>query len=203
MTDRAVLVIMAGPPGSGKSTWVASRFPLRMFSLDMFRGMLTSGNPIDQDANAPARDMLHILVGYRMRRRFTTVVDSTNTRPEYRAPLIAAAREHGVPALAVVMATPLEVCLARNKSRGTDPGMVAAYPGANAAPVPPAEVARLAAEIRKTPPVVGEVDAVLTIGPDGPIRWAGDLPLPVLAEPWLSADDLDAPGIPRFAADLR
>jgi predicted kinase len=45
------------------------------------------------------------------------VVDNTNPAPEDRAPLIAAAREAGVPVRAVWVDTPPDVCLARNEAR--------------------------------------------------------------------------------------
>lgn len=197
--SAAALVLMVGPPGSGKSTWCGGRFRTEdLFSLDMFRRMLT-GDVADQDANVPACTMLHTLLAYRMARGLTTVVDACNTRPEHRAPLIAPALEAGVPVFAVVMATPLEVCRARNGQRD---GVFAAYPGANATPVPDEVVRQIHAEARETPPRVGEVDAVLTVGADGrAVEWDGvdRLPVEVLAEPWL-ADTLDAPDRTRWVA---
>jgi predicted kinase len=184
------LVLMVGPPGSGKSTWVGRRFrPDDVFSLDRFRWMLT-GEPLCMDATDAARTMLHTAVAYRMGRGLTTVVDATNSRRAVRAPLIAAASLHAVPVLAVVMGAPLEVCEARNDARD---GVSAPYPGANATPVPAGIVAGFAYEIQKEPPRVGEVDAILTVGADGTsVEWQGGLPAAVLAAPWL-ADALEAP----------
>lgn len=201
MSDRAAaLVLMVGPPGSGKSAWVGGRFRTEdVFSLDVFRRMLT-GDVADQSATQEAVRMLNLVVAFRMTAGLTTVVDACNTRPEHRAPLIAEAREYGVPVLAVVMATPPAVCRARNAARD---GVFAPYPGANATPVPAEVVAQLAAEARETPPRVGEVDAVLTIDGAGcAVEWDGDdsLPAEVLAEPWL-ADTLDAPARVRWVAD--
>lgn len=206
MNDHAAaLVLMVGPPGSGKSTWIAGRFPVHdVFSLDVFRRMLT-GDVADQGAAATAATMLHTAVDYRMSRRLTTVVDACSTRRAYREPLIDSARRYGVPVLAVVMSTPLDVCLTRNASRDITPAPAAPYPGANAAPVPPNIVTVYAYETRKEPPRVGEVDAVLTVGADGrAVEWdAADwLPIEVLAEPWL-ADTLEAPSVPQFAPDPR
>jgi predicted kinase len=45
------------------------------------------------------------------------VVDNTNAAPEDRAPLIAAARDAGVPVRAIWIDTPPELCLARNEAR--------------------------------------------------------------------------------------
>lgn len=201
MSDAAAaLVLLVGPPGSGKSTWTAGRFdPRDVFSLDVFRRMLT-GDVADQSATAEAVRMLNLVVAYRLTARLTTVVDACNTRPEHRAPLIAEARECGVPVLAVVMATPPAVCRARNAVRD---GLTAPYPGANAAPVPDDVVRQLYREARENPPRVGEVDAVLTVGADGrAIEWdcADRLPIEVLAAPWL-ADTLDAPARARWVAN--
>ncbi|MEU7591416.1 AAA family ATPase, partial [Micromonospora sp. NPDC049230] len=133
-------------------------------------------------------------------RRLLTVVDATNTRWAYRDPLISRARRFDVPVLAVVMATPLEVCQERNADRD---GVFAPYPGANAAPIPPTRVSVLHYETRKEPPHLREVDAVLTIDAAGAAaEWHGAdrLPVEVLAAPWL-ADTLDAPARPRFVPD--
>ena len=46
-----------------------------------------------------------------------TVVDATNTDWMRRADLIRLARRHGRPAIAIVFALPLEVCLAQNAAR--------------------------------------------------------------------------------------
>ncbi|MFI7608883.1 AAA family ATPase [Micromonospora sp. NPDC049366] len=201
-TDAAALVLLVGPPGSGKSTWAARRFPVHdLFSLDMFRRILT-GDVADQSATREAVRMLDLVVAFRMASGLTTVVDACNTRPEHRERMIAEAREYGVPVLAVVMATPLEVCLTRNAAREVVGAEAAAapYPGANAAPVPPDIVAKLALEAAETPPRLGEVDAVLTVGADGAaVEWDGAdrLPIEVLAAPWL-AGTLDAPDRPRW-----
>ncbi len=45
------------------------------------------------------------------------VVDNTNSSPEERAPLIAAARAAGVRVRAVLVDTPPDVCRARNEAR--------------------------------------------------------------------------------------
>ena len=47
----------------------------------------------------------------------SVVVDNTNPSAAERAPLLAAAREAGVPVRAVWVDTPIEVCLARNAAR--------------------------------------------------------------------------------------
>ncbi|MCW5635093.1 MAG: AAA family ATPase [Rubrivivax sp.] len=48
------------------------------------------------------------------------IFDAILVKRSERAPILAAAREHGVPAVAVCMRTPLAVCLARNAARPPD-----------------------------------------------------------------------------------
>ncbi len=185
--DRAALVLMHGAPGSGKSSWVAGRFAARdVFSLDHFRRML-SGVELEMDATVPAISMLRTLVEYRMSRRLLTVIDSTNTRAEYRWPLSGLARAAGVPVVAVSMATPLEECLYRNAYRGRLGTPAAPYPGANGTQVYRNTVRRMHAEAEAEPPRPGwDVDAVLTVTPGGFSYLSGALPAAVAAEPWLT-----------------
>jgi hypothetical protein len=78
--DRAVeaaLLVMIGPPGSGKTTWVERRFAdTQRVSLDMYRGLLTDdeGNLI---ATPSAVDLMHRILAYRCMLQLTTVVDAT------------------------------------------------------------------------------------------------------------------------------
>lgn len=187
MSDRAALVLMVGAPGSGKSTWVAPRFtPRDVFSLDHFRRLL-SGADLDMDATGPAIAMLRTLVEYRMGRRLLTVVDSTNTRAAYRWPLAGYARAADVPVIAVVMATPLEECLTRNRRRGRVVDPAVPYPGANGVEVPADVVGRLHAEAEADPPQPGwDVDAALVVHPDEFCTLAGELPPALADEPWLA-----------------
>ncbi|WP_431935839.1 AAA family ATPase [Micromonospora sp. RP3T] len=192
-SSHAAVVVMVGPPGSGKSTWCSGRFLTdELFSLDAFRRVLAD-DVADMSATEPAALMLHTVVRERSRRGLVTVADACNTLPARRGPVVAAAREFGVPVLAVVTTTPPAVCRQRNAQRD---GVVAPYPGANPRRVPDAAVARIVDEARANPVRVGEVDAVLTLTPDGgPLSWEGCLPPAVLSAPWL-ADTMGAPWIP-------
>jgi predicted kinase len=118
------LVLLVGPAGSGKSTLARQAEPStgRVLSLDALRAVV-SGDEWNQDATGDAVAALHLLADARLRRRLATLIDATNVEARARRPLLAMARRHGVPATAVVLATSLEDCLARNAARpGPAPG---------------------------------------------------------------------------------
>jgi predicted kinase len=121
--SAAALAVLIGAAGSGKTAAAAQGWePGQVLSLDAVRGQV-SGDPCDQAATSDAVAVLQQLLRARLRRWLPTVVDATNAGPSDRAPLLAAARDHQMPAVAVVMATPLAACLARNAARpGPPPG---------------------------------------------------------------------------------
>ncbi len=108
------LVLLVGASGSGKSTFAARHFaPTEVLSSDVWRGLVADDRE-DQSATADAFDGLHHLVGIRLRRGRLTVVDATNTQPAARAGLLALAREHDVPVVAIVLDLPERLCLDRS-----------------------------------------------------------------------------------------
>ncbi|WAU78326.1 ATP-binding protein (plasmid) [Streptomyces sp. Qhu-G9] len=110
------LVVLIGPAGAGKSTLAATWPASQVLSLDALREAV-SDDASDQEATADAVDALHLLLERRMARRLFTVIDATNVSREARAPLVAAAKRHGMPATAVVVATPASVCVERQGPR--------------------------------------------------------------------------------------
>jgi alkanesulfonate monooxygenase SsuD/methylene tetrahydromethanopterin reductase-like flavin-dependent oxidoreductase (luciferase family)/predicted kinase len=111
------LVVLVGPSGSGKSTWAAERYRREEIAAsDVLRAVVGSG-PHDLDASADAFDLLERVVDARLRRGLTTVVDTLGTDDARRARWRAAALACGVPAVAVVMATPDAECRRRNARR--------------------------------------------------------------------------------------
>jgi protein phosphatase len=115
---ESALVCLIGPSGSGKSTFASRRFSsTEVVSSDFYRAMV-SDDANDQEASKPAFRIVHLIVRERLRRGKLTVVDATNVARRSRAPLVAAARTHGRPTVAIVFALPLAVCFERNRGRG-------------------------------------------------------------------------------------
>ncbi|GII54513.1 polynucleotide kinase-phosphatase [Planotetraspora thailandica] len=111
------LVVLVGISGSGKSTFAAKHFaPTQVISSDYCRG-LVADDENDQSATPDAFDVLHYIVGTRLRRGLFTVVDATNVQWDARKQLIELAKSHDVMADAIVLDVPEEVALARNAAR--------------------------------------------------------------------------------------
>lgn len=117
------LVVLIGPPGSGKSTLAARNWPPdAVLSSDEFRAMVC-GNPNEQSASPLAFRLIYQIAAERLCRRRTAVVDATSADPVHRARLVTISRVLDVPAVAVVLDTPLAICLGRNAMRpGPGPG---------------------------------------------------------------------------------
>lgn len=110
------LVVLIGASGAGKST-LASTWPAsQVISLDALRGAV-SDDPGCQEATADAADALRFLLERRMARKLNTVIDATNCERVVRADLVAAAKRHGMPTVALIVATPASVCIDRQRPR--------------------------------------------------------------------------------------
>lgn len=111
------LVLLVGVAGSGKSTLAARVFsPDQVLSSDAYRAAV-SGDPTHQSATTQAFRRLHATLERRMAAGELTVIDATNVQAWARRRLLAVAARHGRPAVAVVLALPLELTLARNAAR--------------------------------------------------------------------------------------
>lgn len=113
------LIVLIGASGAGKSTLAGSWPASQVLSLDALREAV-SDDPGDQDATADAVDGLLLILERRMSRNLNTVIDATNVTREARAPLVAAAERHGMPAIAVLMSTPASVCIERQGPRAAN-----------------------------------------------------------------------------------
>ncbi|MFF6794290.1 AAA family ATPase [Streptomyces filamentosus] len=113
------LIVLIGAAGSGKST-LASTWPAtQVLELDHFRAMV-SDEPGDQAATADAVAALRTVLEARLARKRTTILDGTHVERAVRAGLVQAARRHGVPAVAVLMSTPVSLCVIRQTARTPD-----------------------------------------------------------------------------------
>jgi protein phosphatase len=111
------MVMLMGPSGSGKSTFAARHFaPTEVLSSDQMRAMVAD-DPNDQRATDAAFELLHTALTLRLARRRLTVIDATNVEGWARQAPLAIARRQRRPAVAIVFALPLEVCLGRNLAR--------------------------------------------------------------------------------------
>jgi protein phosphatase len=111
------LVLLVGIAASGKSTFAARHFrDTEVLSSDRLRAVITD-DPHAQNATDDAFDLLHRILELRLRRGRLTVIDATNVEGWARAELIAAARRHRRPTVAIVLDVPLEEALRRNLER--------------------------------------------------------------------------------------
>ncbi len=111
------LVVLIGVSGSGKSTFGRAHFrPTEVISSDFCRG-LVADDENDQSATPEAFELLHYIVGKRLKAGRLTVVDATNVQLDARKQLVAVAREHDVLPVAIVLDVPEGVCVARNAKR--------------------------------------------------------------------------------------
>ncbi len=111
------LVVLVGPSSSGKSTWAAEQFtPDEVVSSDRLRAVVGHAED-DLDATDDAFTLLDTIVGHRLRRRLTTVVDTLGLDDDRRAAYRHVAAEHGVACVAIAFDVDPDECRARNRAR--------------------------------------------------------------------------------------
>ncbi|MGW0538363.1 AAA family ATPase [Streptomyces sp. NPDC003032] len=120
MTDTLfttpVLIVLLGPAGSGKSTTAAAWPPESVLELDTFRELVSDEVPAPE-VTEEAVHALGTVVERRLARRLTTVVDADHTEAAVRSKLLTLAERYDIPTVALVMTTPLQLCLDRNALR--------------------------------------------------------------------------------------
>lgn len=111
------LVVLAGPAGSGKSTWAAAHFPAdAVVSSDRLRAVVGAGED-DIAASADALALLDRIVAARVARGLTTVIDTTGLDADRRARWRELAAARPMACVAVGFDTPAPECRARNRVR--------------------------------------------------------------------------------------
>jgi len=111
------LVLMVGPAGSGKTTFCRRNFPASaVVSSDDCRAAV-AGEAADQTATPAAFALAHERVEDRLRRRRLAVLDATSLTPRARAVAIDLAARHHLPAVAIVLDVPTDVCVRQDAAR--------------------------------------------------------------------------------------
>ena len=113
------LVVLVGATGAGKSHWAAEWFGAdQVVSSDRLRAVVGTGER-DQRASRDAFEVLDLIVGKRLRRGLTTVIDSTGLEARRRGAWRALAEAAGVPAFAIVFDAAAALVRERNRTRAT------------------------------------------------------------------------------------
>jgi F420-dependent oxidoreductase-like protein len=110
------LVVLVGATSSGKSHWAQEWFHAdEIVSSDRLRAVVGAGER-DQRASSDAFEVLDLIVAKRLRRRLTTVIDSTGLEAERRDAWRSLAERNRVPAYAIVFDPPAAVVRERNRA---------------------------------------------------------------------------------------
>ncbi|WP_163379591.1 polynucleotide kinase-phosphatase [Cyclobacterium sp. SYSU L10401] len=111
------LVLLIGASGAGKSTFARKHFGKHeVVSSDKCRGIV-SNDENNTAATTDAFELLHYIIGKRLKNGYLTVVDATNVEFDARKSLIQLARNYHTLPVAIVLDMPQRVCEERNAGR--------------------------------------------------------------------------------------
>jgi predicted kinase len=111
------LIVLVGPPGSGKSTWAKQngRGAVHVSQDDLIDAISPDGfDHIYRPIYTAAEDAVSRAA---LERGHTVIVDRTNRTRAHRYRWVAIAREAGCPAVAVTMRASFSLCRERNRGR--------------------------------------------------------------------------------------
>ena len=111
------LIVLIGASGSGKSTFAKKHFhPHEIISSDRCRGIV-SNDENNLAATNDAFELLHYIIGKRLKNGLLTVIDATNVQASARRSLIQLAKKYHTLPVAIVLDIPASVSKERNKTR--------------------------------------------------------------------------------------
>ena len=120
------LLMLAGLPGSGKSTFareIVSRLPLLVLESDRLRKLLVGNPQYTAQEHSRVFRAIHLLLDEFLRQGFPVILDATNIAERNRRPVYAIARRLGVPLSVVVVTAPAQAVRQRlaDREAGLDP----------------------------------------------------------------------------------
>lgn len=113
------IIVTMGIPGSGKSTvvkQVAATYSAVVICPDDIREELT-GSAADQSRNKQVFDLAHSRLADALRGDGIVVFDATNVKRFARQNLLDISEKSGATTALLVMDTPFDLCMERNKNR--------------------------------------------------------------------------------------
>jgi protein phosphatase len=111
------LVVLMGVSSSGKTSFAKKHFlPTQIVSSDTCRA-LVADDEANQEATGDAFDLLHHLVGLRLKRGLLTVVDATNIHVEGRKQLVRLAKQYHYAPVLIALDVPVRTLLDRHRLR--------------------------------------------------------------------------------------
>ena len=111
------VVVLVGPANAGKTTWAHDNFEAgQIVSSDALRAQVGESED-DQRASEDAFAALDLIVQRRLKRKLTTVIDTTGLDASSRDTYRELAATHGLPCFAVGFDVPRKELEARNRQR--------------------------------------------------------------------------------------